>query len=306
MLGLGSATALFAASGWNTDGLAAKGSQLPVDAIKRIMQVRGDFSDGVLNIDIGRNDLTDVTAPAGPGMDGRCVPFSAGFELGGEFVFQCIGVDEAIMHGDFPFLPGEIDTAIDSMVKGGLSVQAPHQHYVGLDPMVWFMHFRGIGAPLDLARAGVALVGTTAAKLPQKKSDESTTKLDKESLGKILGAKADFGDGGVVNVVVPRVDRIRLAGIAVNSHLNVSSNISSQQLADGSCAAAPDFAMTAAEIAPVMRLMRANGWAGHCLYNQETNEKPQLYFSHMLKVGEQKQLAREIREALDRTATKRA
>lgn len=39
----------------------------------------------------------------------------------------------------------------------------------------------------------------------------------------------------------------------------------------------------------------------HCLYNQETDEHPQLYFSHQLKTGDPYELAREIRRALDHT-----
>jgi hypothetical protein len=42
-------------------------------------------------------------------------------------------------------------------------------------------------------------------------------------------------------------------------------------------------------------------WYQGCLYNQETNEHPQLYFDHMVKVGNAYQLAAEIRRALDLT-----
>ena len=46
--------------------------------------------------------------------------------------------------------------------------------------------------------------------------------------------------------------------------------------------------------------MRAQGWDIGCLYNQETDEHPQLFFSHQFKTGEPDQLAREIRRGLDR------
>jgi hypothetical protein len=66
-------------------------------------------------------------------------------------------------------------------------------------------------------------------------------------------------------------------------------------------AAAPDFSMTSHEVQPVVALMRRRGWHVGCLYNQETNERPQLYFSHMIKNGDHYKLAREIRTGLDRT-----
>ena len=53
---------------------------------------------------------------------------------------------------------------------------------------------------------------------------------------------------------------------------------------------------------PVVTVMRSQGWFQGCLYNQETNEYPQLYFAHMLKVGDAYTLAQEIRRGLDLTA----
>jgi len=40
---------------------------------------------------------------------------------------------------------------------------------------------------------------------------------------------------------------------------------------------------------------------GRLVNNQETDEHPQLYFSHQFKTGDPIRLAREMRQALDRT-----
>lgn len=60
--------------------------------------------------------------------------------------------------------------------------------------------------------------------------------------------------------------------------------------------------MTADEVGPVVKrmLLDLHGVQG-CLYNQETDEQPQLYFDHMVKTGDAYQLAQEIRTGLDRT-----
>ncbi len=55
---------------------------------------------------------------------------------------------------------------------------------------------------------------------------------------------------------------------------------------------------------PLMSVMRGQNppWDVHCLYNQETEEQPQLYFSHQLKIGtDPYELAREVRAGLDQT-----
>jgi hypothetical protein len=49
--------------------------------------------------------------------------------------------------------------------------------------------------------------------------------------------------------------------------------------------------------------MRHKDWFVGCLYNQETNEHPQLYFSHMLKTGDAYALAHEVRRGLNLTAS---
>ena len=87
----------------------------------------------------------------------------------------------------------------------------------------------------------------------------------------------------------------------INPFLNVATAIDIKPLdkSGSKAAVVPDFAMTADEVVPVTRLMRSLGWFDGCLYNQETDEQPQLYFSHMIKVGDPYQLAREVRKGLN-------
>jgi hypothetical protein len=63
-------------------------------------------------------------------------------------------------------------------------------------------------------------------------------------------------------------------------------------------AAAADFSMVASEVQSAIRVMRQQGWVIGCLYNQETDEHPQPYFSHTVNAIE---LAHEIRRGLDQT-----
>ena len=288
---------------------AAKQTQpsgLDAKLFERILRAPAKDGDGVVSVSIGRNDIDHATAPGGAMSDSMRVPFNPAFELGGEMVFQRLDAKRTMLNGDFVFLAEEINPAIDAMLAHRLELQALHQHYFDVRPMVWFMHFRGIGTPESLAKAGAAVVATTATRLPQTEPGKQQSPLPKQAIGKILGADPEVAEHGVLHIVVPRTDAIRLAGIMVKPALNVSSNISIQPLDGGMAAAAPDFAMKANEVRPVLAVMRRHGWAVHCLYNQETAEEPQLYFAHMMKTGDPLALAREIRNGLDRTATKRA
>jgi hypothetical protein len=69
---------------------------------------------------------------------------------------------------------------------------------------------------------------------------------------------------------------------------------------DALAASAPAQAAGVSGALPVV--VRRLGWDVGCLYNQETDESPQLYFSHMFKVGDPVQLAHEVRAGLDHTA----
>lgn len=273
------------------------GGALPVKQIEELLRSEGHVTDGVLSLTQDRKDL-QVTGPGG-------IPFKPAFEVNHEFAFQSLGADKAIVNGELSLLPKETNAVIDQLTKHGLMFQAFHQHFFDLTPQIFHIHFRGIGRPLDLARALAAVVAVTGTPLPQKSPAAPKTPLDKEKLEKILGGSGEIGGDGVVTVTVARKETIVLDGIALNSETGVSHSIAFQPLEDSNrTAVAPDFALIASEITPLIQLMREQGFTIHCLYNQETAENPQLYFSHQLAIGDAYELARKIRKGLERTNTK--
>jgi hypothetical protein len=276
----------------------AAGTALPVDEMQEVLQADGMVSNGVLEVDINRSDL-HVTGPQG-------TPFVQGFQLQHEFYFQSVGADKAIFNGDVALRPSETQPVIDGIEQQGLTFQAFHQHLYDLTPMVWFIHFRGVGDPLDLARRVHRVVRLTSTPLPQHSPAHPTTPLPADKLARVLGGDASVGDNGVVTVTVPRTTPVVLAGIRIKPELGVSTNVQFQPLGHGRAAVVPDFSMTAEEVDPVTKTMRRRGWDVGCLYNQETAELPQLYFSHMFKKGNALTLAREVQEGLEHTAVKRA
>jgi hypothetical protein len=293
----GAAAGLVLAGGPTRTALAADTTDaaagLPAQQIESILQGPGTVSNGVLSISLDRSDLGTVRGPLG-------VPFEGPFQLEHDIYFQALGRSRAILNGDVTLLPQEVNPFIDALLKNGLVFQALHQHYIDEKPQTWHIHFRGIGDPLALARGLHAAIKVTGTPLPQKPPSQSTP-LNADELAKILGGDASVDDG-VVTVDIARKNRIRLGGVVINPQLNVTTSVLFKPLKGASKAAVgPDFSMTADEINPVVGLMRKQGWFVGCLYNQETDEEPQLYFSHMLKVGDPYALAREVRKALDLT-----
>jgi hypothetical protein len=270
---------------------------LPADQIQQIVQAQGTLTKGVLSIDISRDDIGEVSGPLG-------VTFTPAFEIDGTLTFQPLGDADAFFNGDIPLKPEETQAVIDAIIANDLTFQAFHQHYIETTPNIWFIHFRGEGDALKLAAAVHDVLKATGTPLPQRMPANPTTPLDADRLGSILHGDAQVGDEGVVTVTIDRSDTIVIDGIRVSPEANISTNVQFKPLsASGSQAAVgPDFSMKSSEVMPVVSLMRSLGWFQGCLYNQETNEYPQLYFDHMLKVGDAYALAQEVRRGLDRTA----
>lgn len=271
-------------------------SLLPRKQIEAILHAEGGISNGVLSIGIDRTDIGTVKL--------RGIPIKPSFEVNGDLAFQPLSQGRAFFNGDIPVRPHEVNRVIDAILANGLVFQAEHQHFYDFDPVVWFIHFRGEGHPLALARAVRGVLDATSTPFPQKPPANPKTPLDKDRLERILhGYDAEIGDDGVVTVFIARQNPIFIDGIRVRPQTNIATNVAFEPLnADGShCAVAPDFAMEAGEIDDVVRVMRHRGWDIGCLYNQETDEHPQLYFSHQIKTGDPYELAREVRMGLDQT-----
>src|SRR5215212_410642 len=291
---LGGGVAVASPNGRRAIQSAASGGTLPVEQIEAIMQAEGTVMDTVLSIEIEREDLF-VTGPEG-------IPFKPAWEIKHEFHFQPIGDNQALLNGDMALLAEELNPVIDQILANGLVFQAEHQHFFDLSPQVWFIHFRGINAPLQLAKAAAALVSVTTTPLPQHLPDNPTTPLNANALATILGGTAEIGSEGVVTVSIPRADTIVLAGVPLKPEAGAQVTVAFEPLEGGGsqyAAVAPDPGMTASEVNPTIGVLRKEGFAVHCLYNQETDEQPQLYFSHALAVGNAEDLARKVRKAIN-------
>ncbi len=268
--------------------------QATTKQIEQIIQAQGMISNGVFSIEIDRQDITDVTLQG--------VPISPSFQINGILYFQDLGGGRAVMNSDMALKASELNPFIDQLLSHNLVFQAEHQHFYDFSPLVWYIHFRAAGDPLQIARGIKAALSVTSTPFPQTMPQNPATPLPSDELGRILGASPNVGSDGVVSFDVPREDPIWLGGIRINPYLNVASSINFEPYgASQNAVAVADFSLVASEINHVVGTMRHNGWDTGCLYNQETDEYPQLYFSHQFKTGNAVQLAREIRAGLNRT-----
>jgi hypothetical protein len=167
--------------------------------------------------------------------------------------------------------------------------------------MVWFMHLRGHGPARQIAEACAAVLAATSTPLPQAPPKHPATPLNVHRLEAIIGSAATVGADGVVSFQIPRRDRMYLGGVRISPYLNVYTPVDFQPFGGNTAVVVPDFGQRADEITRCSRVMREQGWEINCLYNQETDESPQLFFSHDWKVGDAYELAAEVRRGLEQT-----
>jgi hypothetical protein len=273
---------------------ATRVAALPVGQMEAALHAKGTVSSGVLSVSLDRDDIGNAHIHG--------VVIKPSFEINGDMTFQRLANGRALFNGDIALKPNEVNRFIDAIFTNGLTFQAEHQHFYDLNPPIWFIHFRGTGTPVALASAVHNVLATTSTPFPQKPPAKPTTPLDPKKLQAILhGYSSSVGADGVVTVLVARKNPIRIGGIVTKPDTNIATNVAFEPLtkAGTRVAAAPDFSLEAGEVNNVIHTMRAAGWDIGCLYNQETAEHPQLYFSHDFKVGDAYQLAREIRAGLD-------
>jgi hypothetical protein len=109
--------------------------------LARIVGHQGDQSGAVYKITVGRDDLklTEMGAPINARM---------GLNTWAAFV----GADDkAAVAGDVAMLASEVQPVLKALRQNGLDVVAIHQHMLGIQPTIYFLHYWGTGPADQLA-----------------------------------------------------------------------------------------------------------------------------------------------------------
>jgi len=147
------------------------------------------------------------------------------------------------------------------------------------------------------------LVALPAAAAQGAKSPRSG--LDTQQIEQLTGAKGQLAEKeGVFKVSVPRTDlQVTAAGVKITPALGLTSwaafaGSDDNAIVDG------DFAMLESELQPVLKALRKAGINIVAIHPHVTGEQPRVLFLHYWGIGATQDLARGLRSALDRTATR--
>ncbi|PZP68420.1 DUF1259 domain-containing protein [Methylorubrum populi] len=270
---------------------------------------------GVYRVGLPRTDLK-VT------LDG--VQLKPSLALGSWLAFvKHGGGNEVMVMGDLVLTEDEVNPVMKRLVENGVEITAIHNHLLRASPSTLYMHVSGQGEPGKLAEtlrqalgaSRTPFGGATAGGTPPSGKTEPASAgegpvpakatapdqaldLDTAAIDAAIGRKGKV-NGGVYAVSVPRSETPKDHGMVVPEAMGSAIAINFQPTGGGKAAITGDFVLTAEEVNPVIKALRASGIEVTALHNHMLDDEPRLFFMHFWANDDAGKLAKGLRDALD-------
>jgi hypothetical protein len=267
-----------------------KQQRLDVDGIANAIGKQGDLTGEMYKVSFPRSDLN---------VKAGSVTIKPALALVNWAAFMKSG-SAALTYGDLVLLDDELNPVISKLEARGIEIAAVHNHLLHENPRVMFIHFVGRGGEVELAKAIREALSLTATPLTTTASGPETKPELAKEIERVIGYEGKMG-GGVFHVVVPRNDvHVTAMGASIPGSMGMNTPLNFQ-LEGKNAAVNGDFMLLAAEVNPVIRVLRANGIEVASVHNHMLDDDPRLFFMHFWAFGDAVDLAKGLRAALDET-----
>jgi hypothetical protein len=256
------------------------------DQVEKILGVPGQIQEEVVVFSFPRSDIK-VT------IDGDPVPTALGF--GSWTAWKAMG-NEFMVMGDLVLLEKEINPVISVLAEANINVTALHNHFIGEEPRIMYMHIGGMGMASILANGIRNAVDKTGTPKTSSSASAPALALDTKHIDEIIGHPGKAG-GGVFKVVLGR-QGVKMSGIELTASMGLNTWVAFAGTNERAHVAG-DVAMTASEVNKVIRALRKGGINIAAVHNHMLEEEPRIFFLHYWGTGPAERLAQTVREAFD-------
>ena len=206
---------------------------------------------------------------------------------------------DAIVMGDLVVTTAELGPVEAALLRQRLDVTAVHNHLVGEQPRLMYVHLHGEGAAVDLARRLDSVLARTAIPRPVTPSVAPPVTIDTAAIFHALGASGR-AQGSVAQLALLLVSRkVTWRGRALPPALALATPVNIQAVAPGRAVATGDFAVLESQVGPVLRAMAANGIVVEALHGHMVGETPSVSFIHFWIDGPLPAVVAGLKAAID-------
>jgi len=259
------------------------------DSVGRILGTASTSAAGYVRYNLPRRDLTvrigDVTVAPGLALGAW-----AGFS--GE-------PNDATMMGDLVLTAAELRPVLTELGHQRIGVSAIHNHIVGEQPEIIYVHVLGQGNAIDLATRLDRALTKTGTPRPVAAAPPVPLMIDTavvfEALGRRGTARGNLAQMSFILVsgTVTMGGRTMTPALAYGSPVNIQMVTPSRAVATG------DFAVRDSSVAGVLGALSANGITATALHSHMIGDSPHLNYIHFWADGPLPDVLRGLRAAVD-------
>jgi len=261
----------------------------PWQEVGRVLQTSDVFASGYHRYNLPRRDLTlrigDVTvAPA------LALGAWAGFS--GD-------PNDATMMGDLVVTGTELKPVMAALVRQRLVTTAVHNHLVGENPRLVYVHFHGEGSAADMARRLDSVIAVTGTPRPVVATNPRPLSIDTSLVFRSLGSSGRAqGDVAQLSFILV-LEKVELHHRTVTPALGHGSPINIQMVNAERAVATGDFAVLGSKVEPMVNALTTHGITVTAVHSHLIDETPHLYYIHYWADGALADVLAGLKAALD-------
>ncbi|MFI5279904.1 MAG: DUF1259 domain-containing protein [Gemmatimonadales bacterium] len=258
------------------------------DSVATILKTAPAPSPGYVRYNLPRRDLTirigDVTVATALAAGAWC-------GMSGD-------PSNATAMGDLVLTTDEVRPVLAQLAQQHISVTAIHNHLVGEEPRLVYVHFHAEGAATDIARRLDAVIALTGTPRPVASPPPPPLAIDTAVVFGALGRGRAIGNVAQISLVlVP--DTVRMHGRVVVPAMGYGSPINIQAISPQRAVATGDFSVRAGNVEGVTRALAERGIMATAVHSHLVGEEPKVSYIHFWADGPLATVVAGLRSAVE-------